>query len=377
MIQRPHFTQLIEAAWKRRSLVWLKGVRRSGKTTLVRSLPDIEYFDCELPRTARLLDDPEGFWGELKGRRVALDEIHRLKDPSRILKVATDHFPSVKVVATGSSTLHATAKFSDPLAGRKTEVFLAPVLESERPSFNHATLHDRLFKGGLPSFLLQEDLPPSDYAEWLDAYFARDVMELFRLNKRASFLAFARLLFARSGGLFDATKFGRECEADRRTLANYLSILEETHLALVLKPYNTHKAVEIAKMPKVCAFDTGFTRHAKGWTSLRPEDMGILYEQLVVQETSALLQRTDLHYWRDKSGREVDLVVTRHGKPPLAMEVKWSESALDPSGLLAFRALYPKAECAAVCQDASRKHKRAFKGLDVTVVDLPGLKDIL
>ena len=39
-------------AWKERSVIWLSGVRRAGKTVLCQSLPDVEYFDCELPEPA-------------------------------------------------------------------------------------------------------------------------------------------------------------------------------------------------------------------------------------------------------------------------------------------------------------------------------------
>jgi predicted AAA+ superfamily ATPase len=41
--------------------LWLAGVRRVGKTYLSQSLPDIEYFDCELPRIRRMLEDPQPF----------------------------------------------------------------------------------------------------------------------------------------------------------------------------------------------------------------------------------------------------------------------------------------------------------------------------
>jgi predicted AAA+ superfamily ATPase len=42
-----------------------------------------------------------------KGKRLILDEIHRLDNPSEILKIAADHYPEVKIIATGSSTLGA------------------------------------------------------------------------------------------------------------------------------------------------------------------------------------------------------------------------------------------------------------------------------
>ncbi len=119
MVTRTFWRRRIEDAWRRRSVVWLMGVRRAGKTVLGQSLPDIRYYDCELPRVRRLLEDPESFLGDHRGRRLVLDEIHRLPNPAEILKLAADHFPDVKILATGSSTLGASARFRDTLAGRK------------------------------------------------------------------------------------------------------------------------------------------------------------------------------------------------------------------------------------------------------------------
>jgi len=138
MVQRTFWLKLLESAWERKSIVWLAGVRRVGKTCLCQSIPNIEYFDCELPRIRRSMEDPESFWAGLKGKRVILDEIHRLSNPSEILKIAADHFPSIKVIATGSSTLQASTRFRDTLAGRKVEVEfmslfpLSPVPGGER-----------------------------------------------------------------------------------------------------------------------------------------------------------------------------------------------------------------------------------------------------
>jgi hypothetical protein len=101
-----------------RSVVWLSGVRRTDKTTLARSVPGATYFDCELVRVRRALEDPELFWRDQRGV-IVLDEVHRLANPSEVLKIAADHFPSCKVIATGSSTLAARNKFKDALTGRK------------------------------------------------------------------------------------------------------------------------------------------------------------------------------------------------------------------------------------------------------------------
>lgn len=102
-------------------------VRRVGKTTLARMLPDTVYLNCDLPSVCRRLTDPESFYDGLKkGATIVFDEVHRLDDPSRLLKIAADEYPHLKVLATGSSTLAATRKFRDSLTGRKLMIYLPP-----------------------------------------------------------------------------------------------------------------------------------------------------------------------------------------------------------------------------------------------------------
>ena len=65
MVHRTHWISAIEGSWHEKSIVWLSGVRRAGKTFLCQSLPDVEYLDCELPSTRRALEDPERFLRDL------------------------------------------------------------------------------------------------------------------------------------------------------------------------------------------------------------------------------------------------------------------------------------------------------------------------
>jgi hypothetical protein len=48
--------------------------------------------------------------------------VHYVDDPSRVLKIAADEYPQLKVLETGSSTLAATRKFHDSLTGRKQAI---------------------------------------------------------------------------------------------------------------------------------------------------------------------------------------------------------------------------------------------------------------
>jgi predicted AAA+ superfamily ATPase len=308
-------------------------------------------------------------------RRVVLDEIHRLPNPSEFLKIAADHFPSTRIVATGSSTLGASRRFRDTLTGRKTELWLTPMIEADLADFGSRDLSRRLRQGGLPPFFLSPEPPERDFQEWMDSFWAKDVQELFRLERRASFQRFVELLLVQSGGLFEATRFSGPCEVSRTTIANYLAVLEATSVALVLRPFSSRRGNEIVAAPKVYGFDTGFVCNHRGWTSLRPEDRGHLWEHYVLNELTARLQGTGLRYWRDKQGHEIDLIWTPRGRPPVAIECKWSARDVDLSNLAVFSRAYPKAELRVVTHDADPAFVRELGGRKVRFVSLAALAD--
>lgn len=376
MISRPDWTDRIERAWGERHVVWLAGPRRLGKTTLVRGLRGVDYFDCELPSVRRDAEDTESFLRAHRGRRLILDEVHRLANPSELLKVAADHFPDIRIVATGSSTLGASARFRDTLAGRKRTVELRPVLWRELGRFACSDLRTRFLRGGLPEFLLSEGPPDQDFVEWKEAYWARDILELFSVSKRFSFLRFLEMLWAQSGGLCQLTSFTGACEASRQTLANYLEIFAVTGVVRVLRPLAKNPQREIVAMPKVYAFDTGFVCHARGWSSLRPEDCGNLWEHLVLDELAFEISADELHYWRDKQGAEVDFVWKARGKPPVAIECKWRAEQADGRALATFRSLYPDASCWVIAANRETLLRRQRKGgevIELGLANLPGL----
>lgn len=373
LVKRRHWLNAIEESWRHRSILWLSGVRRTGKTSLAHSLRDVEYFDCELPRVRRMLEDPEGFLPDVRGKRVVLDEIHRLRDPAQVLKIAADHFPTVRILATGSSTLGASRKFRDTLTGRKAAVWLTPMLLADLADFRQERLDHRLLRGGLPPFFLAKELPERDFQEWMDAYWAKDIQELFQLERRDSFQRFAELLMARSAGIFQAQKFAKECEVAHGTIRNYLKVLEATLVAHVIRPFSTHRSTEIVSAPKLYAFDTGFVCYHRGWHQLRREDLGLLWEHVVLNELQGCLQTRAVRYWRDKHGHEVDFVLAPRGRDPIAIECKWSVNEPDLTGLRSFRHAYPKGRNFLVAQDADRAFTRRDARLTLTVLPLPSL----
>lgn len=344
MIKRTLWLTLIQQAWTRRSIVWLSGVRRVGKTTLARMLPDAVYMNCDLPSTLRALEDPELFLESQKpGTVLVFDEVHHLHDPSRLLKIAADEYPLLRVLATGSSTLGATRKFRDSLTGRKQEIHMFPVLWEEcGEPFGVHNLDHRMLFGGLPEPLLANHKDPAFFNEWIDSFYARDILELFGIRNRQGFLSLFRLLLRQSGGQLDYSQMANLSELSRPTVKSHIEAMQVAHAVYLLRPFHGGGKREIVSRHKCYAFDTGFVTFEKGWDSIRDDDRGLLWEHLVLDALRFRFADEAIFYWRDKSNREVDFVIRRGRDRVDVMECKINPDKLVAKQVEAFRNLYPK-----------------------------------
>jgi predicted AAA+ superfamily ATPase len=368
-IPRPVWTDRLHAAWSHRPIAWLAGVRRTGKTTIARQLPGTVFLNCDLPSVVRRCEDPEWLFGQVPDHSVVvLDEVHRLADPSRVLKVAADVHPSLRILATGSSTLAATRKFRDSLSGRKTVVHLPPALWTEcEAGFGGADLDRRLLRGGLPELLLADQVEPEWYAEWLDSFYARDIQELFGIRERTGFLNLLRIMLRQSGGLADYSALSRECDLSRPTVKAHLEAMAVAYALTPVPPFHGGGRRELVRRPKVYGFDTGFVSFVCGWTTIRDEDRGGLWEHLVLDVLRSAPGAASLAYWRDKSDREVDFVVPR-GTSVDVIECKIRLDRLEARNLVAFRQLYPDGRNFVVAPGVREPYDFRLGGLVVRAV---------
>jgi predicted AAA+ superfamily ATPase len=369
MKERLVWTRRVEDLWRERSVVWLSGVRRVGKTCLCQQLAGGLYLNCDLPSVRRQLEDPELFLAQQQpGATMILDEVHRIDDPSLLLKIAADEHPQVRVLATGSSTLEATRKFSDTLTDRKRSLHLLPVLWREcLGDFGVTDLDRRLLHGGLPQQLLAAAPEAAFFEDWMDGFYARDIQELFGVRNRTGFLGLLRLICLRNGGMLDVSDLAKESALSRPTVMSNLDAMEIAHAIARIPPYHGGGHREIVRQPRIYAFDTGLVAHVRGWTGIRESDRGPLWENLVLDELRFSQPARAIHYWRDKSRREVDFVIERSPGAADAVEAKVSPDAFEPDGLLAFRELHPQGRNYLACPFVREGYAISKSGLEVQV----------
>ena len=341
-----------------------------GKTTIAKMIPDAIYHNCDLPSVSRKLEDPEFYYRNLtRDSIIIFDEIHKLDDPSTILKIAADEFPQMKVLATGSSTLEATKKFKDSLTGRKSVIHLPPVLWNEtRDLFGINDIDQRLLNGGLPEPLLATKRDNDFYSEWIDSFYARDIQELFNVRNRSGFLKLMQLLLRSSSHLIEITSLSKLSGLTRPTVVSYLEAMRIANMVYLLSPYHGGGRREITHRPKSYCFDTGFVSFMNGWNEIRVSDRGLLWEHLVLDMLRTRFGDHQLNYWRDKSGREIDFVIKHSGNDVDVVECKINPDNFSPEHMKVFRSLYPKGKNYCYCPYINESYMVQKSGITINFI---------
>ena len=207
-----------------------------------------------------------------------------------------------------------------------------------------AELDRRLLHGGLPEALLAAEKASAFFNDWIDSFYARDIMELFGIRNRQGFLALFRLLLRQSGGQVDYSQLAKLSELSRITVKAHIEAMQIAHAVYLLRPFYGGGKREIVSRPKCYAFDTGFVTFEKGWDSIRDDDRGLLWEHLVLDALRFRYGDDAICYWQNKSQREVDFVIRRGRDTVDALECKINPDRLDAKSFNAFRELYPAGE---------------------------------
>ena len=380
-LHRKLFDQLIR--WlDRREILAIKGPRQSGKTTLLQMLKDhlilekkvekeqVIYLTLEdIDILEALSRDPKafikGYIGGKEDRRFyfLIDEFHYLHEGGQKLKLLYDLFENIKFIITGSSSLELTGSTSRYLVGRVFSFYLFPFcleefLETKEPNLYHVyrenneILREFIIEG--KDFKVKEEIFEKDFLRYFeeyvrfggypeviktddfeirqvilkniyDTYITRDIVELLRLGDVSTFRTIVTLLANSMGGLIHYGSLASDGKSYFRQIKHYLSILEETYVIRILKPYSGNLSTELKKNPKVYFIDSGLRNYIIrnfNETGLRP-DGGKLVENVVLSELS---QKGDeeVRYWRTTAKAEIDFIL-RTGDQIIPIEVKYSK----------------------------------------------------
>jgi len=384
----------ILANFESSDLVFLLGTRRTGKTTLAHLLAkdssyttdETWYCDFEDKQYRALFNTAtiaslkrilqlEGI--DFNHRHLLIfDEIQLLDDPANLLKLLHDHFPALKIIATGSSSLQIKTKFSDSLAGRK-QVYLVEPLNFEeflyfrgedrlynlRQMFHEgmsdetlipllAASHDHflglleeyLIYGGYPEVVLingkQQKLLKLDSIA--DGYIRKDIREVARIENISAYNNLLKYLAINAGTQFNLSSARETIGISSVTLNKYLNLLAETFIIAELPPFFTNQNKEISKSRKIYFKDSGINNlFLQNFNPLKlRRDAGALYETYVFNQLNWEKNLThSLYFYRTQSKSEIDFIQVFNGEHHL-IEVKAGKHQQIPRSMIEFERKY-------------------------------------
>lgn len=330
---------------------FLFGPRGTGKSTFLRNhLPGALWLDLLKPENYRQYKAyPERLEELIKGnprkKDVVIDEIQRIPELLPLVHSIIEKKQGHRFILTGSSARKLRSTGVDLLGGRAIRKTMHPFMHTELP--DPPTLEASIQFGLLPVVYQSADKPAT-----LDAYASLYIQqEVFQESLARNVGDFSRFLEAISfshGTVLNISNVARDCGVNRKTVDNYIQILEDILLAFRLPVFTKRASRAMSSHPKFYFFDAGVFQAFRPKGPLdKPEEIGgAALEGLVAQHLRAWAAYSSapltLYFWRSQRGVEVDFIL--YGEAGLyAIEVKNSERirAADLRGLKEFGKDYP------------------------------------
>ena len=320
--------------------VAVTGPRQSGKTTLVKSLfPKKPYVLLEDPDTrAFAIKDPRGFLEQFPDGAV-LDEVQRVPEIFSYLQGVIDqkNRPGLFIL-TGSQNFLLMQNISQSLAGRVALLNLLPfsLQELQKGGITFESFEDYIIRGFYPRLYDQKIGPRDLYSNYVRTYIERDVRLLKNVQDLSAFHTFLKSCAHRNGQLLNLSSLAADCGINHNTAKAWISLLETSYVVYLLRPHYKNFNKRLVKMPKLYFYDTGLAAYLadiqdKQHLAHHPL-RGALFESFVITEFVKRRfnqgEESNLYFWRDKLGREVDCLFERSHEPVL-IEIKSGKTVAD------------------------------------------------
>ncbi len=353
-----------------KEIIVIYGPRQVGKTSLLKYLienyikKNAFYFDLELPILLELCNQgAENVFRYLiqKGADekskifLIIDEIQYLDDPTKFLKIMHDHYPSIKLIVSGSSTFEIKKKFKESLAGRTINFELYPLSFEEFLVFKKknyrlnkeneeiinrelAGLAEEYIRfGGYPKIVLENSEEKKQSFLWqiISTYVRKDIRDIGNIRNISAFNKLLELLSSQSGQLLNVLEISNTLKINRETVLEYLDLLENTFIIKRIAPFHKNLRSEISKNPKIFFLDTGMMHLL--WLKEFPKVvLGNSFETFVFLELIKTSKK--INFWRTTNKQEIDFIV--QNKELYAIEVKLNFQNVDNRSLKFFSENY-------------------------------------
>lgn len=324
-------------------VITLLGARQTGKTSLLKKMFSNEAETLwlngdESDVQERFKNPTSTNLKALIGNKklVIIDEAQRIHDIGLALKLLIDNYPTIQIIATGSSSFELLNKMNEPLTGRKYEFELFPIsleeLKDHHSEFiEKRSLSTRLVFGSYPEIINKQGEEIEVLKLLSDSYLYRDLLMLENIKKPEKLIKLLQALAYQIGNEVSYNEIGTLIGLDNKTVESYIHLLEKSFVVFRLNSFARNQRNELKASKKIYFYDNGIRNALISNFKLLEgrQDIGALWENYLVSERRKYNSYSNnyaaCYFWRTTDGQEIDYIEDKDGEIN-GFEFKWSST---------------------------------------------------
>ncbi len=334
-----YIRKLIPLITETNQIVCIAGIRRSGKSTIIRQLAKelggdtntlIVNFEDErfIQRDLKLLRDIYDTYLEkvkpTKKPFIFLDEIQNVPEWERFARGVHER-KEANIIISGSSSKLLSAELATLLTGRNLTFFAYPLSFKEFLKFKgipavteleilakrveiKRALDEYMEFGGFPEVVLSTE-KKGILLGYFDTILTKDTIERFNIREREKIKTLSKFYLTNIASPMSFQKVSSFLNIPHATVDRFSEYLQTACLVFFITKFSFSLKEQEKAQRKVYSIDSGLS-NAIGFRFTK--NSGKLMENIVATELKirqSFEPGTEIYYWKDQSGREVDFLV--------------------------------------------------------------------
>jgi len=331
-IKRKSYLKKIYPYLSRKEVIVLKGIRRCGKSTIVKQLiyelirkgvdkKQIIYLNLEEYGFAdnlkiSLFDEVLNVYRKYSRNRkkiyLFIDEIQKIPSWEKWIRTEYDLNENIKFVITGSSASLLSKELSTLLTGRNVSFTIMPLSFNEYIEFGKKEkkkekLEEYMKFGGFPEIVLEksEEKKKVLLQQYFEDIIHKDIIDRHNIRNTKQILDLARYLVSASGSKISVNKLSKVFGIAKDTLRIYINYMIDAYLIFEVTYFSYSAKIkhDVSKLPKLYCLDNGFVNIVN---IKYTKNIGQMFENTVFVKLAEMYK--EISYWGELES-EVDFIV--------------------------------------------------------------------
>jgi len=347
--ERREYLEKIIKLLKTNMIISIIGVRRAGKSTLIRQVikkllesgeyrkeetlivnfEDERFVDFNLNLLDKIWNVYISNLNPKKEPIICLDEIHKVKGWERWVRTLHE-LGKAKIIISGSTSQLSKGELSTLLTGRHLDIFVFPLSFKEFLEFKEVKIEDKLDLiskrtkiinylreylkfGGFPEVVIteEEDIKKQILQTYFEDIIKRDIVEKYKIRKVEKLKVLAKFYLTNISSPITFNSLKEFLKMSTDTIESFSYYLEEASLIFFLYLFHPSLKKQEKAPRKVYCIDNGLSNVIGFRIS---ENIGKLMENTVAIELLRKKQdkNWEIYYWREygrSEGKEIDFLV--------------------------------------------------------------------